>query len=157
MDTGATISECGTYRYLLWRVWNPEPEKRKLVFIMLNPSTAGPYNDDNTIRRCMRFAASQNYGGILVANLLAYRCTDPAELPLGSTAIGPLNDGVLNEIAKCSYDIVFAWGTKGVLQNRDKAVIDLFPNAYCLERTKEGYPKHPLYIRSTAQLIPFRL
>ncbi|MGL4574986.1 MAG: DUF1643 domain-containing protein, partial [Burkholderiaceae bacterium] len=35
--SGAEMSECGLYRYSLWRRWSGEPAA---VFIGLNPSTA---------------------------------------------------------------------------------------------------------------------
>lgn len=38
MEKGAVISICEKYRYKLWRIW--DKEKPKLLFIMLNPSTA---------------------------------------------------------------------------------------------------------------------
>ncbi len=156
MDTGAELSECGTYRYLLWRIWNHQ--QRRLAFIMLNPSTASYQVDDPTIRRCMRFAGAKGYGGIIVANLFAYRCTDPSELPNDESAIGPDNDAFIRKIKTYTgyyVDVCFAWGTKGAMQGRDQQIIAQFPNAYFLERTKEGHPKHPLYIRSDAQLQPF--
>lgn len=160
MDTGAKLSECGTYRYLLWRIWNER--QTRLAFIMLNPSTASHQVDDKTIRRCMRFAGAKGYGGIIVANLFAYRCTNPDDLPTDQRAVGPENDETLRNLAilanHTSYvDVVLAWGANKAVQGRgrDKEVIAQFPGAYCLERTKEGHPKHPLYIRSDAQLQPF--
>lgn len=153
--SGAVLSPCQTYRYFLWRTWNEE--KRVLVFIMLNPSTASHHNDDPTIRRCMRFAATNGYGGILVANLFAYRATDPAELPDDETAIGPQNDEALQCILQYAdeVDVLFAWGTKGVKLGRNEVVSKLFPNALCLERTKDGHPKHPLYVRGDAKLTRY--
>ena len=154
---GAAISDCKNYRYLLWRVWSPL--RRRLAFIMLNPSTAGKYSDDSTIKRCCQFAARDGYGGILVANLFAYRCTDPSELPGKGSAIGPENDDVLQMLAEGSktagLDVVFAWGTNGTLDERNKKVISMFPKAFCLELTKDGHPKHPLYIKGDAELKPF--
>src|SRR5258708_9826988 len=38
MQRGAEISDCGTYRYRLWREW--DRARPTLAFLMLNPSTA---------------------------------------------------------------------------------------------------------------------
>ena len=35
---GAVLSDCENYRYELWRIW--DESKPKVLFIMLNPSTA---------------------------------------------------------------------------------------------------------------------
>ena len=60
MDTaqaaGAMISADGQYRYRLWRTW--DPSLHKLVWVMLNPSTADGQTDDPTIRRCISVAKS---------------------------------------------------------------------------------------------------
>ena len=48
---GAYLSECGWYRYLLWRRW--QPSAPVVNFIMLNPSTADAVQDDPTVTRCI--------------------------------------------------------------------------------------------------------
>lgn len=49
LDSGATISECGKYRYRLWRVW--DESLPTCCFVMLNPSKADATEDDPTIRQ----------------------------------------------------------------------------------------------------------
>ena len=66
---GAIISDCGKYRYQLWRKW--DPSLPVVLFIMLNPSQADASEDDPTIRRCINYAKSWGYGGIYVGNLFA--------------------------------------------------------------------------------------
>ena len=44
----AIISDCGKYRYELHREW--DKSKRKVLFIMLNPSTADGLNYDLTTK-----------------------------------------------------------------------------------------------------------
>lgn len=158
---GANISPCEKYRYALWRIW--DEDKPMLLFIMLNPSTADASADDPTIRRCMRFAAGWGYGGIYVCNLFAFRSTSPEGLKTAEDPIGRLNDAIIKAYLKISYTVCFAWGTKGGFMNRDKAVADIctFPGAVCLEKTKDGHPKHPLYvkgdIRPQSFLLPLML
>ncbi|HDR1569813.1 TPA: DUF1643 domain-containing protein, partial [Pasteurella multocida] len=74
MNNNAIFSDCGTYRYVLWRIW--DTLLPRITFIGLNPSTADESNDDPTIRRCINFAKKWGYGGIYMVNLFAYRSTD---------------------------------------------------------------------------------
>ena len=74
----AVISECGKYRYSLTRIW--DESKPKVMFIMLNSSTANANNDDPTIRRCINFAKAWGFGDLYVCNIFAYRATNPQEL-----------------------------------------------------------------------------
>ena len=74
----AVFSPCRTYRYALSRVW--AADKPYALFIGLNPSTADETLDDPTIRRCIDFAKRWGYGGLVMANLFAYRATEPSEM-----------------------------------------------------------------------------
>ena len=38
---------------------------------------------------------------------------------------------------------------------RDKEVAEMFPDAYCLGRNKNGSPKHPLYLSGSTQMEKF--
>ena len=50
----AVISADQAYRYTLWRRWSDG--NNFVQFIGLNPSTADETKDDNTIRKCVKFA-----------------------------------------------------------------------------------------------------
>ncbi len=54
--------------------------KTNITFVGLNPSTADHQQDDRTIRRCINLLKSWGGGGIYMANLFAYRATDPQEM-----------------------------------------------------------------------------
>ena len=73
----ARFSECGKYRYRLWRVW--DETRRPFVYIMLNPSVGNEQDDDATIRRCIRRAERLGAGGIIVMNLFAFVATKRAK------------------------------------------------------------------------------
>lgn len=152
----AGISDCGRYRYWLTRTWNlNEPSA---VFIMLNPSMADASRDDPTIRRCIRFAADWDYGGIVVANLYAYRATKPADLWQTDDPVGPENDDwLLNYLADGAL-VVAAWGGNA----KPKRVNALWRMSlvagrelHCLGTTKDGAPRHPLYVRGGTKPQPW--
>jgi hypothetical protein len=146
IDKGAILDETGTYRYLLWRSW--DASKPMVTFIMLNPSTADANIDDATIRRCVGFADSWGYGSIEVVNLFAYRTTYPGYLKCIDDPIGPENDDYISISTARSKLVIAAWGTSGHFKNRDDAVMKSLGSIHCIDVSKAGYPKHPLYLKA---------
>ena len=65
MQRQAILNDAREYRYVLERTWNPGFDR--VLFVMLNPSTADANAADATIRRCMTFAASGAPGALLSA------------------------------------------------------------------------------------------
>jgi len=157
MEKGAHISDCGSYRYNLYRCW--DRSKPFMAFVMLNPSTADASEDDPTIRRCMSFAKRENCGGIEVVNLFAYRATDPKQMKSVIDPVGPENDAYLHEVAMDDNKyIVCAWGAHGSHRGRDKEVLKLLDIGSTIRHlglTKAGQPKHPLYLKSDTPLQEF--
>lgn len=154
IENDAVISDCGKYRYLLRRTW--DGKKPRALYVMLNPSTADAYKDDATIRSCVRLAVGLGYGSIEVVNLFAWRATDPDELGTVADAIGPNNDASIERaIGRCDVAIC-AWGAYPVSSIRiadvTNAIRSQRPAVYCLGKTKAGFPKHPLYIKSGTPL-----
>jgi len=149
----ATLSADRAYRYLLTRRWDDGPA---MTWIMLNPSTADASEDDPTIRRCVGFARREGCGAIQVVNLFALRAADPRELLASPDPVGPGNDGFLlaRPLAAC---IVAAWGTHGSLRGRSAEVRAMLVGVrlLCLGVTSIGEPRHPLYVRADAPLVPF--
>lgn len=153
----ATISKCETYRYLLRRIWS---DATPLGVVMLNPSTADMTTDDNTIRRCVNFAKSFGHGGILVANLFAYRATKPEELFTAADPVGPDNLAQVEAMLQQVESVLCAWGTQGDFLGQGKKMTEFIAKRkpmYCLGVNKNGSPKHPLYIASSTKLIPYEL
>jgi len=140
MQKRAEISSCGKYRYALSRIW--DDEKRKVMFIGLNPSTADEEKDDMTIKRCLSYTRQWGYGGIVVANLFALRSTDPSALMRCADAVGPANDSWLRTLAEKAGLIVAIWGNLGSYLNRNLVVKSMFPNLMCLGTTAKGQPHH---------------
>lgn len=162
MVRAAVLSDDGLYRYRLSRVW--DWERGRMLFVMLNPSTADAEVDDPTIRRCMGFARREGCGGIEVLNLYALRATRPKHLldhpdPEGPDNIASWADVWTEGIIAHS---VAAWGahasdsrlpTSRALQ---AFLGDGFGGWECLGTTAAGAPRHPLYLPGDAPLQPFR-
>lgn len=153
--SGAVISDCGLYRYSLERRWDASTEK--VMFVMLNPSTADAEHDDPTLRRCIGFARSWGFGGLMVGNLYAYRATDPRALieatRAGIDPVGPENDRWLIDMASRAGLVIAAWGAqRKLLVDRAAQVMDLLPYGLrVLGLTKDCNPRHPLYVRGDAK------
>jgi hypothetical protein len=78
------------FRYELSRVWNED--LATLLFVMMNPSTAGPDSDDPSVAKCRRYAEGWGFGSLLVGNTFAYRATDKKRLLEIVAPVGPDND-----------------------------------------------------------------
>lgn len=154
MISSAVLSNCRTYRYNLWRIW--DDDLPVCNFVMLNPSTADESEDDTTIRRCIGYARSWGYGSIIVSNLFALRATDPKDLRVSPDPVGPENDAVLTLCAQESDIVICAWSNHGSIKKRSTAVRGLlegYPLHY-LKMNGTGEPAHPLYLRG--DLVPVR-
>lgn len=146
----ARISLCGTYRYTLERKIVNRRNNNRVLFIMLNPSTADASKNDPTVTRCVNFADSWGFGHLTVCNIYAYRSTNPDVLKHVPDAVGPDNDRTLREEIANANLVVCAWGTHASAK-RQKEVLTMIPDPHCLGLTSQGYPRHPLYIRKTTR------
>lgn len=161
ISKSAVISSCGRFRYQLRREWNDKLPP--LVAGMLNPSIADAKIDDPTIVRSLRRAASNGCGSLIVWNLGAGRATDPDDWMAMVDPIGPENDlhirAALKECRDRNGIALAAWGTRGVFRNRDKAVRELAAEIgvvfHCLGTTRDGHPRHPLYVALSQPLVPW--
>lgn len=153
----AQISKDGMYRFSLHRWWG---DGGRLFFVMLNPSTADAEVDDPTIRRCMGFARTLGFDGVSVLNLYAFRATKPADLWLAEEPTGgQRNDDLLREVGLIAkhQTVIAAWGSNA---RADRvARVTSWPgwdNVHALGLTKDGAPRHPLYLRADSQPSRFR-
>lgn len=155
MQRGARFSDCRTYRYLLWRVWDDEGPT--LNVIGLNPSTADENADDPTIRRCIDFGKRWGFGGLKMTNLFAYRSTDPRGLLAVDDPVGPDNNVTLKVQAYDAAYVIAAWGAHPLAMARAKAVRPFLERYHvmCLGTTKDGAPRHPLYLPKATTPTPY--
>jgi hypothetical protein len=178
---GAEFSPCRVYRYQLHRnIPQPAPaifvdsdgsvrpedvvraaakSSRLVLFIMLNPSTADETLNDPTIRRCIGFAKGWGFRHLAIGNLFALRSTDPRALYSTPHPEGPDNDRHINAMAEEADLVIAAWGVHGALRDRGAIVrgrlhargVDL----HHLGLTKDGHPKHPLYLAGSTKPTPW--
>lgn len=176
MKSSARISECGSYRWTLTRVWDDRPI---LLVVMFNPSDADHQVSDPTITLTMQIASHNGFGGIVVVNAIPLRSSKPAaavemtrwDRSRDWHARDRLHENlghVVREVEKAAA-VLLAWGALGercsdwmenVRDEINDALTDGVP-IYCLGRTKCGHPMHPMArgrhkIQKTAPLIPWQ-
>lgn len=156
----AVLSDDGAYRYRLTRIW--DDTLPLAVWIMLNPSTADATVDDPTVRRVQRFSTGFGFdvGGVEVVNLYAYRATRPADLWLADDPVGPENDAHLDELLTSGGPVVAAWGANARPDRVDQVARLAWVRGVelnCLGTTKDGAPRHPLYVRGDTPLYSWRI
>lgn len=156
MRRSALISSDGSYRYWLHRSWGSESPDKTLMIIGLNPSTADAHVDDATIRKSVKFAKTWGMESLLMLNLFAFRSTDPKKLYHVEDPIGLDNDKYLKGFQHSSAMVLAAWGAHGSFKDRDKEVLDLIYDPFCLGVTKDGQPRHPLYIKDDTKPVRYR-
>lgn len=152
----AIFSPCGLYRLRLDRWWSDRP---RVAFGLLNPSTAGKDNNDRTSTRLIGFCRDWNLGGYSLFNAHALISTKPKWLYSHPDPVGPENDRYILEIAKSCCAVIVGWGANGAFMDRGEAVIKLLKDngiqPLAFEVTKDGYPRHPLYLKRTATPSPY--
>lgn len=157
----ASLSADRAYRYRLDRDLGAIGDGTAL-FVMLNPSRADEYEDDLTITKCRKFAASWGAQSLVVVNLFAFRATDPDDL---FAALAPVehptelgrNDATIECAALAARIRVAAWGAtragEPAVAARTRRVVELLhatpllgagvPTLQCLGTTGAGHPFHP--------------
>ena len=143
----AVISKCEKYRYKLTRTW--DEDKGRVLFIMLNPSTANHIENDLTTIRCINFAEKWGYGGIMIGNVYPFRAKRPKDLrkwiknyKYDSKYHKFYNQDRVIEMAEQADMIVCAWGCNnpGIPD-----WVDELGDLFYLELCKDDItPKHPL-------------
>lgn len=149
----AVISDDGLYRYRLERRLAEPTGDRTACFVMLNPSTADANEDDPTIRRCVGFARDWDCRRLIVVNLYGLRSTDPRRLMAVTDPEGPENLTHVQWAVTEADFTVCAWGGSLPLRMPPAALEWLAgAEAWCLGKTRNGQPRHPLYLRADTSL-----
>jgi len=162
MKREATISDCGLYRFDLRRTIEPACSCKRcrlnsrrhrgyVLWVLANPSTADAVADDATERRGWAFTEFWGYGEMVFTNVSPFRSTDPKLVQPLPLEIEAMNAGYLVHHAERAAIIVCGWGTHADKQLAARAAGILKRAApegkiYTLGLTKDGSPKHPLYL-----------
>jgi len=155
-NSGATFADCRSFRYALWRRWPSAGEHHRMVaFIGVNPSVANEYENDRTITRCINFAESWGYDGMLMLNAFAHVQTKLGSLKLANQHIGQENDATMLAYRDEGATMVAAWGNHCPQWRADTITKLLGRELQCLGRNTNGTPRHPLFLRADTKLEPF--
>lgn len=153
----ALYSDCETFRFRLSRTWGASP---RLAFILLNPSTATELRNDPTIARCEGRARRTGHGGVDILNLFAFRATRPADLLAAPDPVGSGNSGIVLDTAAAAGLIVCGWGLHGAHLDQGTLLRRLLSDRglplWHLGLTRDGHPRHPLYVGNAVQPEPWR-
>lgn len=155
----ADLSDCGTFRFNLVRVWSNGP---RVMWIMLNPSTADALEDDPTIRRCIGFSKAWGYGSLEVVNLFAFRATDP-DVMRKRLMRHPDEDSYIRNAADRADMHIAAWGAAGGSKmwqarhaNRVVSVMRLLAEHDVYTVGPCENPRHPLYLKGDLKPVLWR-
>ena len=138
-----------------------QPGKRNMLVFGVNPSTATPgdNNIDPTIRKVRKLTAEAGYDGWIMANLYPFRATKPKELPQKEDKrLLEKNLKVLKALPT-AYHIDAVWAAWGnaidtrfylgdALYDIQEELEDDIEWYYRGMLTKDGNPRHPLYMKS---------
>ena len=157
LDSGAYISDDELYRYHLWRVW--DEKLPRVLFVMLNPSTANALKDDPTITRLVGYAERWGFGRLDVVNLFAFRSPHPKVMrAYTGDRVGLYNNAAIFGQAHKTNQIIVAWGRNGddYLERVGDVLKMLNPyELWCLGYTKLGQPLHPLMLKNEVTRVLF--
>lgn len=154
---GAVFNKDRTHRLQLWRRWNSN--KPMVLFIMLNPSTGDEKENDPTIKRLISFAQNFNYGGFYIGNMFSYITPNSIDLCLieKDQMNFDENNIHLKEMASKCKDVVFGRGNSGQINfDRQREIVEMFPEALCFKLTSMGFPNHPLYLPDSSTLDKYQ-
>jgi hypothetical protein len=175
----ARFSDDMTMRYRLRRLMTPAavasagvsipydlggPQLVRVVFVMLNPSTADAFKHDPTVGECIKRARAIGADVLEVVNLFALRSPHPADLKkcaAGYRGDDEANNRAIVEACLGAECVIAAWGNHGALGGRDQLVRRMLADRqiglHHLGLTIDGFPKHPLargHHRIPADLTP---
>jgi hypothetical protein len=157
MNAEASFDPSGEFRFQLQRVW--DAALPHVCWIALNPSVANASKPDPTVTRLIGFAKRWGCGGLHVVNLFAVvspypMFIDPAKEPFEE------NDRWILDSAQGCEIVVACWGAEPVAVERGRQVIqnlarEGITDIKCLGKTKDGHPRHPLYLSYDVPLVPY--
>ncbi|MDR0481583.1 MAG: DUF1643 domain-containing protein [Cellulomonadaceae bacterium] len=144
------------YRYVLGR--KPRAGGVPLVAVCMNPSAARDSVSDRTVNRVIREADARGYDGWFVVNVCPERATDAKNLVPGAHAAWDTQNvhEILDLLDRyAATEVWAAWGASAsprIRRGRDQVVAALRERGTAMwhlgELTKDGHPRHPLYLKN---------
>ena len=157
MRNDCVFSPDRKYRYLLKHTREPLFAPKLCTWIGLNPSIANETQLDPTLRRVREFSTAWGYNGFIMTNLFALISTDSKRLYTEADPVGPENDLHILQALQGTDVVIVAWGAVGGLKNRCTSVLKILSavDLFCLKKTKDGYPNHPLYVAGDTRPVRY--
>jgi len=157
----AHFSPCGRYRVWLSRTFAEVEGDGIALWIGMNPSTASALVDDPTVRRETDFTRRWGLSRYIKTNVMDYRATHPRMLlEDGVVPCSPDNIPAIRDFAAEADVIVLGFGAlHPKLLHHGEAVVRALRadgrRLMCLGLTKQGLPRHPLYIAGNTELLEY--
>ena len=160
----AIFSRDRRYRYRLTR--RVDLGERTVMFLMLNPSRADKFHNDNTITKCIGFARIWGYKCLSVVNLTPHVATYPTDLPADLPEpryVQSRNLRIVRQTAAESDLVVVAYGNsvknlersggaRGRARLMTRSLADAGHELHCLGVTELGHPRHPVRLAYSTAL-----
>ena len=152
----AVFSPDRLHRYELERYVEPSDAPVFITIVMVNPSTACAFKNDQTIGglimrlRCWRERGITQATAFRVVNLFSLRSSTPDALyeavPCDRGADARNDEFIINACTRPGM-VIAAWGEHGALGDRGRNVVAMLlgrgVTLYALKLTKSGSPSHP--------------
>lgn len=136
-----------------------------LVCFGINPSTAVPNAPDRTVGRVIRFAAANGFDSWTMLNVYPQISTDPKGMHLEHDPnLKAENEHHITRMVEGKPTLLAAWGvlitSRPYLRSLLADILQITTAAGAQwvslgEPTKDGHPRHPLYLSADTPLAPF--
>jgi hypothetical protein len=134
-----------------WNGFEKFTDLIRVVFVLLNPSTATAFKPDNTFTKCVQFAQLWGADVVEIVNLFAFRSPSPAELKRATfieRGCDAINDEQIMIACRGASKVIAGWGNHGDLDDRAAVVVNMLTadgiKLWTLGTTDSGAPLHPL-------------
>lgn len=149
-----------THRFTLFRHWGDVDDFA--CGISMNPSGAAEDVSDRTVDgMCDRARNYWGVGSYFQLNMMSIRGTYSNDLSLATQLNLPENDEWIRRIAPKARFVVVSWGKPGKKSGRGQVVEEILrevcdpSKVLCFGWNGDGSPKHPLYQKKAAPLLPY--
>ena len=156
----SSFDETRKHRFHLSCIW--DLEKKKALFIMLNPSWASEETCDATVDKCIYYAKKKNCGSVEIVNLFSLISPNPEDILAAQVKSHPDNITRISAAIDNDADyIVAAWGEQGVWFNACYKALALVEASgkqlYCLDTNRYGLPRHPGRLSKSLEIVPYSI